>query len=349
MLLLFLAVGVTHAGKRVVERVVAVVDGNIILASELEQQLAPLRAQAEQLSDPKERERRIAKLHNQVLDEMINEELIVQTAEAAKITVEADEIRAAIDDIKQQNKLDDAALAEALASQGMTIESYKKVIGRTLLRHRAVSQLVAPKVSITDEDTRARYDQMQRRSESVIAVAVGHILFALPEHPTEQQLAEAKAKEQGLWHDPSAEPRYSERLELDLSTVVPSLAGPKRPQDRVEVTKAGESFATLVAELSDDAGTKTTGGGLGWFERGTANPEWEAVVFAMEKGDVRGPVKSAQGIHVLLAMDVKRAQSKPYAEMKDGIALELKRRAIEKATQTWLEDLRKKAHIEVKP
>ncbi|HEY5934687.1 MAG TPA: peptidylprolyl isomerase [Kofleriaceae bacterium] len=315
ILLVCLAVGATHAGKRVVERVVAVVDGNIILASELEQQLAPLRAQAEQLSDPKERERRIAKLHNQVLDEMINEELIVQTAEAAKITVEADEVRAAIDDIKQQNNLDDAAFAEALASQGMTIESYKKVIGRTLLRHRAVNQLVAPKVSITDEDTRARYDQMQRRSESVSAVAVGHILFALPEHPTEQQLAEAKAK----------------------------------AARALERAKAGESFATLAAELSDDAGTKATGGGLGWFERGTASPEWEAVVFAMEKGDVRGPVKSAQGIHVLLAMDVKRAQSKPYAEMKDGIALELKRRAIEKATQTWLEDLRKKAHIEVKP
>lgn len=314
-LVVCLAVGAAHAGKRVVERVVAVVDGNIILASELEQQLAPLRAQAEQLTDPKERERRIAKLHNQVLDEMINEELIVQTAEAAKITVEADEIRAAIDDIKQQNKLDDAALAEALASQGMTIESYKKVIGRTLLRHRAVSQLVAPKISITEEDTRARYDQMQRRSESVSAVAVGHILFALPEHPTEQQLAEAKAK----------------------------------AARALERAKAGESFATLVAELSDDAGTKTTGGGLGWFERGTANPEWEAVVFAMEKGDVRGPVKSPQGLHVLLAMDVKRTQSKPYAEMKEGIALELKRRAIEKATQAWLEDLRKKAHIEIKP
>ena len=64
-------------------------------------------------------------------------------------------------------------------------------------------------------------------------------------------LVEAYAKEQGLWHDPSAEPRYSERLELDLSTVVPSLAGPKRPQDRVEVTKAGESFAKALEDYTD--------------------------------------------------------------------------------------------------
>ncbi len=64
-------------------------------------------------------------------------------------------------------------------------------------------------------------------------------------------LVEAYAKEQGLWHDPSAEPRYSERLELDLSTVVPSLAGPKRPQDRVEVTHAGESFAKALEDYTD--------------------------------------------------------------------------------------------------
>ncbi|HEY5352260.1 MAG TPA: aconitate hydratase [Streptosporangiaceae bacterium] len=55
-------------------------------------------------------------------------------------------------------------------------------------------------------------------------------------------LVEAYAKEQGLWHDPAEEPRYSEQLTLDLSTVVPSIAGPKRPQDRVALTDAKESF-----------------------------------------------------------------------------------------------------------
>ena len=77
--------------------------------------------------------------------------------------------------------------------------------------------------------------------------------------PDEQlALVEAYAKEQGLWHDPAAEPRYSERLELDLATVVPSLAGPKRPQDRVEVTKAGESFEKALKDYTDDADATAT-------------------------------------------------------------------------------------------
>ncbi|GAB3286199.1 aconitate hydratase [Sinomonas notoginsengisoli] len=55
-------------------------------------------------------------------------------------------------------------------------------------------------------------------------------------------LVEAYAKEQGLWHDPSRELRFSEYLELDLGTVVPSISGPKRPQDRIELTEAKEQF-----------------------------------------------------------------------------------------------------------
>lgn len=68
-------------------------------------------------------------------------------------------------------------------------------------------------------------------------------------------LVEAYAKEQGLWHNPSAEgytePVFSEYLELDLSTVVPSIAGPKRPQDRIELSEAKESFAASILEYVD--------------------------------------------------------------------------------------------------
>lgn len=67
-------------------------------------------------------------------------------------------------------------------------------------------------------------------------------------------LVEAYAKEQGLWHDPSFEPKYSEYLELDLSTVVPSIAGPKRPQDRIKLSEAKQTFEqTLVTTYAPEA------------------------------------------------------------------------------------------------
>ncbi len=65
---------------------------------------------------------------------------------------------------------------------------------------------------------------------------------------SEQQVAlvEAYAREQGMWHDPSRPARYSEYLELDLGTVVPAIAGPKRPQDRIDLTDAKNAFRTVL-------------------------------------------------------------------------------------------------------
>jgi aconitate hydratase len=81
--------------------------------------------------------------------------------------------------------------------------------------------------------------------------------------PAEQvALVEAYAKEQGLWHDPDREARYSEELSLDLSTVVPSIAGPKRPQDRIALADAKTAFRDAlpdyVAEASLDNGLAGT-------------------------------------------------------------------------------------------
>ncbi|MCX4748980.1 aconitate hydratase AcnA [Kitasatospora sp. NBC_01287] len=76
---------------------------------------------------------------------------------------------------------------------------------------------------------------------------------------SEQQLAlvEAYAKEQGLWHDPSVEPVFSEYLELDLGTVVPSIAGPKRPQDRVALAEAAQKFAEALPTYAAEASKPT--------------------------------------------------------------------------------------------
>lgn len=70
-------------------------------------------------------------------------------------------------------------------------------------------------------------------------------------------LVEAYCKAQGLWHDPSIEPRYSEYLTLDLSTVVPSIAGPKRPQDRIVLSEAKSSFEKALPAYAPEASKST--------------------------------------------------------------------------------------------
>jgi parvulin-like peptidyl-prolyl isomerase len=68
----------------------------------------------------------------------------------------------------------------------------------------------------------------------------------------------------------------------------------------------------------------------------------------MEKGDVRGPVSGPQGLYVFLVSDIKKSALKPFPEMKEQLQRELRRRELDKATQTWVEELRKKAYIDIK-
>jgi len=156
---------------------------------------------------------------------------------------------------------------------------------------------------------------MSRRSQSVSAVKLSHILFKLPENATEQQTAEARAK----------------------------------AADAIARVTAGEDFAAVAAAVTEDVGTKGNGGDLGWFQRQSlANPEWEPIIFAMAKGDVRGPVTGPQGLHVFLATDVQRSNLKPFDQMKEQLSRELRRKEMDKQTAVWLEELRKKAYIDIK-
>ncbi len=123
---------------------------------------------------------------------------------------------------------------------GKFVEFYGSGVSALPLANRATIGNMSPEFGSTiavfplDEET-VNYLRLTGRSEEQLA------------------LVEAYAKEQGLWHDPEVEPRYSEKLELDLSTVVPSLAGPKRPQDRVALSDAKAAFRGALADYVSDA------------------------------------------------------------------------------------------------
>ncbi|MFF5638913.1 aconitate hydratase [Streptomyces sp. NPDC012825] len=116
---------------------------------------------------------------------------------------------------------------------GKFVEFYGEGVAATSLANRATIGNMSPEFGSTaaifpiDGET-LNYLKLTGRPEQQVA------------------LVEAYAKEQGLWLDPAAEPDFSEKLELDLSTVVPSIAGPKRPQDRIVLANAAEQFAQDV-------------------------------------------------------------------------------------------------------
>ncbi|MEV5832462.1 aconitate hydratase [Nocardia sp. NPDC052112] len=125
---------------------------------------------------------------------------------------------------------------------GKFVEFYGKGVSEVPLANRATLGNMSPEFGSTaaifpiDEVT-VDYLKLTGRTDEQVA------------------LVEAYAKEQGLWHDADNEPAYSEYLELDLSTVVPSIAGPKRPQDRILLSESKTAFRKDIHNYTSDAET----------------------------------------------------------------------------------------------
>ncbi len=144
--------------------------------------------------------------------------------------------------------------------EGVTATDLVLTITEMLREHKVVGKFVefyGPGVAEVPVANRATIGNMSPEYGSTIAI------FPIDEKTTdylrltgrdEHQIAlvEAYAKEQGLWHDPDHEPRYSEYMELDLGTVVPSIAGPKRPQDRIKLAEAKTNFEETVPAYTSE-------------------------------------------------------------------------------------------------
>ncbi len=185
---------------------------------------------------------------------------------------------------------------------GKFVEFYGSGVGAVPLANRATIGNMSPEYGSTiavfpiDDET-TKYLRLTGREESQIA------------------LVEAYARAQGLWHDPDHEARYSEYLELDLGDVVPSIAGPKRPQDRVSLTDSKASFRTALADYTEQ----------------DLNGYDEAVDESFPASD--SPSSSADGTngdkpHAPVRTDIGRPSNPQQVTLEDGTKFEVDHGAV---------------------
>lgn len=145
---------------------------------------------------------------------------------------------------------------------GVTATDLVLTITQMLREHKVVGKFVefyGPGVAAVPLANRATLGNMSPEYGSTIAVfpiddVTLDYLRLTGRDESQVKLVEAYARAQGMWHDPDREPRYSEYMELDLSTVKPSIAGPKRPQDRILVSEAKETFEKTVPGYTTNPG-----------------------------------------------------------------------------------------------
>ena len=295
----------------VVDRIVAVVNDEIITLSDLNGAFDPYRKRIEEAYRGPDKEQILSDSRKAFLNRLIDTSLIVQEAKKNGISAKDEEVMAAIKDILRQRNITLEDFSKGLATEGTTLATYKKDISEQMIRMRLIRREIKSKVMVTDEEIGEAYLKNRANYEGRAAVRIKQIFIAIPA---------------------GANTGTKEKIRKEAEEVERRL-------------KRGDSFDLLAANYS--LGT-ADGGDLGFIEKGMALPEVETAAFGLKKGEVSGVIQSRTGFHIIMVVDRKGGGLKPIEEVREEIYNKIEEEKLEKKFAEWLDALRKKSYIEIK-
>jgi parvulin-like peptidyl-prolyl isomerase len=255
---------------------------------------------------------RLTKLRKEAMDLMIEQELVRQAAEAEDIEVSADEIDTAIAEISQPFDSADE-FKRRIQSEGFTPDGYREHVGRMIAAKRYLDDIRMRVAEVSDEELEKYYRDNEVRLTLPEQVRVRHILLTW--------------KPMGTTDDRAA---IREQM-------VPIL----------ERARAGEDFAELAREFSDDYATRQNGGDTGLFRRGEMAPAFEDVAFALKPGQISEPVETPFGLHILRLEERREARLLPLDEIREKLRDHRREEKMEAAVEQEIARLREEGEVEV--
>ena len=296
-----------------IERIIAKIDDDIIMLSELQDFVKPnvekmrSRYKGEQLNQ------RIRELELQALDAMIQSKLIVKRASALELKVSEKEIENAIAGILRENKTTTAGLREFLSSQGMTMEKYRDELRKRLLSRKVENMEVGGRVSVIEQEIADYYDAHLDDYREAEKRTVRQIFLPVDKGASASEV-EAKRKKAGLAYE--------------------------------EATKPGADFAE-VAEKHSEGPAQSRGGSLGSVKKGEVFPELEELIFSTAKGGTSKPTRTRLGFHVIHVDDVTPGKVITLDRVSGKIRNKLFQEKFTKRRREWVTELKRAAFLEI--
>jgi peptidyl-prolyl cis-trans isomerase SurA len=179
-----------HARAEVIERVVATVNDDAIFLSELRRRAAPFLERVITGASEGERPQRIKRLYEQFLRELIDDQLIEQTARKMNIVVSSSDVELAIENVRKQNNLDNARFWEAVRAQGFTEKQYRTDVRKQILRLKVTNQRVRSRVNLNDQTVRDEYDDRVRKARRRQRFHAEHIFLGVPQMASATEVAD---------------------------------------------------------------------------------------------------------------------------------------------------------------
>ena len=303
----------TAKGAEIVDRIVAVVNDEVITLTELNNSLKPYAEKIRSLGYPSEKEQQLLfKVRKDMLDRLINQKIEDQEIERSKVKISEGQINQTIERIKETNYLTDEQLRAALAKDGLTMEAYREKIKGQILRARLVNLKVKSKIVITNEDVKAYYEEHIKEYGGEQKYHLRNIIMKVPLFLDSEKKLEVKAKMDEI----------------------------------LEKLKAGESFEVLAAKYSETPAA-SDGGNLGTFEFDSLSPQLQKAIEKIKPGEFTPVIDTDQGYQIFYIEEIISAQGKTLEEVSPEIERKLLNESIDKKYGTWIEDLRKQSVIKI--
>jgi peptidyl-prolyl cis-trans isomerase SurA len=304
--------GLISVSEAVVDRVVAVVNQEIITLSEVEKWMGPLKEEI-QAEDRLEKREQIREARRKILERLIEEKLIDQEAKKSGTKVTSKEIESALEDFKKRNTVTQEDLEKALAKEGLDLEAFKKQIEKKIQRMKLVNSAIKLESNPGEKELRDFYQKNIDRYRGTEYYRPSHILFHVPKGTTPKEVREIR----------------------------------KKCQKVLEKIKGGEDFGEMAVLFSEDPSAKDRGD-LGYFKKGELLPAFEKEALRLQIGEVSGIVRTDFGFHLIKLLDRKGGNPLPFEEVKGKVRDDYYEQEVEKAFKQFLSSLKEKAIIEIK-
>ena len=246
----------------------------------------------------------------QVLDHLISTKLQTQIAKRAGVTASNKEVNQAIAKIAQQNNLSLPAFFKKVAqTEGLNKQAFKAQIKTQLIVSKTQRAAIMPRVQVSKKAVEKAYTNYLSQGKMASKYHLGDIVIALPSNPTSAQLQQANRK---------------------ANHVMAQL-------------QKGASFSHLARDYSA-GNTALNGGNLGWRKLGEIPQIFAAQVRKMKQGDIAGPIRAPNGLHIIKLEGVKKAQGRVS---KQQVRMMLMERQFNEKLQKWLQKMRSTAYIKI--
>ena len=331
---------VSGVSAKVVDSTVAVINGEAIMKSEYAKTIAPIVEQYQQSAPPAEATpEKIKELKTRLLDQMIDDRLLKQEAVKQKIKVGKRDVEEGIKQVKTRFPSETEFQSE-LKKENLTAVQFEKRIEEQLMVMKLIETEVKSKVSQpTDEAARELFNKIQAKIDGKDT--------GLDEKADEELSVLSK-----LFSRASAEQVRARHILVTLDKNAPmadKTAALNKIKKAQKELKGGADFGELAKKYSDDPGSKTRGGDLGFFSKGEMVPEFEKTAFSLNVGQVSEPVLTDFGYHIIKVEEKKASRKLGFEEVQNDLKQFLYQKAAQAKYETWLKDLRAKSNIKVNP